>query len=183
MSKTFKTENVSTWGGLEPPTFRFMTNALTISVIRARHLLSQIFLTLALAVYKYFYLWPSSSKNTSFCPSVCLSVHLSVTPFSLCSCHRIITKFSGVFANGRSDVHAKGQGHKSKVKVTKVITQLSRFRTVTPVWIHRWLWNDAWSLMHRRRGAVLFSKVNRQISSSDGTKYANFDLNWTFTWL
>ena len=145
-------------------------------------------------------------------PSVCLSVRLSVTPFSLCSCHRIITKFSGVITNGRSDVHqgwgqlhninstptptptpevstptpsptpanlqkinsnsnsnsggfnsdsnsnsgvgvepnsnsgvdpnpdvhTKGHGYRSMVKVTEVITQLSRFRTVTPVWIHIW---------------------------------------------
>ena len=32
-------------------------------------------------------------------------------------------------------------------KVTEVKTQLSRFRTVTPVWIHIWWWNDAQSLM------------------------------------
>ena len=70
--------------------------------------------------------------------SVRLSVHLSVTPFWLCSHHRIITKFAEVITNDRSGVHAKGQGHRSKVKVTKVITQLSRFRTVTPVWIHIW---------------------------------------------
>ena len=46
----------------------------------------------------------------SVCPSVCLSVCLSVTPFWLCSHHLIITKFSGVITNDRSDVHAKGQG-------------------------------------------------------------------------
>ena len=56
-----------------------------------------------------------------------------VTPFSLCSYHRIIIKFSGVITNDRSEVHAKGQGHRSKVKVTEVKTLLSRFRTVTPV--------------------------------------------------
>ena len=66
--------------------------------------------------------------------SVCLSVCLSVTPFSLCSCHRIATKFSGVINN----VHTKGQGQRSKVKVKEVMTQFSRFRTVTPVWIHIW---------------------------------------------
>ena len=38
------------------------------------------------------------------------SVCLSVTPFSQCSHHCIIMKFSGVITNGRSDVHAKGQG-------------------------------------------------------------------------
>ena len=31
------------------------------------------------------------------------------------------------------DVHAKGQGKRSKVKITEVKTQLSHFRTVTPV--------------------------------------------------
>ena len=69
-------------------------------------------------------------------PSVRLSVCLSVTPFSLCSCRHIVTKFSGVITNDRSDVHAKG--HRSKVKVTEVISQLSRFLIVTPVWIHIW---------------------------------------------
>ena len=33
----------------------------------------------------------------------------------------------------RSDVHAKGKGQRSKIKVTEIKTQLSRFRTVTPV--------------------------------------------------
>ena len=65
--------------------------------------------------------------------SVCLSVRLSVTPFSPCSHHRIIMKFSGVIIMVKSDVHAKGQGQRSKVKVTEVNTQLSRFRTLTPV--------------------------------------------------
>ena len=57
-------------------------------------------------------------------------VCLSVTPFSPCSHHRIIMKFSGVITMLKSDVHAKGQGQRSKVKVTEVNTQLSRFRTV-----------------------------------------------------
>ena len=64
-------------------------------------------------------------------------------PCWLCSHHRIIMKFSGVITNDRSDVHAKGQGQRSEVKVTEVTTQLYSFRTVTPVWIHIWWWNDA----------------------------------------
>ena len=102
----------------------------------------------------------------SVCPSVCLSV----TPFWLCSHHCIIMKFSGVITNDQSKVHAKGQGQRSKVKVTEVTTQLNRFRTVTPVWIHKWWWNDAYSLMLLRRGALLFFKVIRQISRSNGYK-------------
>ena len=112
----------------------------------------------------------AASINGSVCPSVCLSVCLFVTPFWLCSHYRIITKFSGVITYDRSDVHAKGQGHRSKVKVTEVTTQLYRFRTVTPVWIHIWWWNDAYSLMMLRRGALLFFKVIRQISRSQGSK-------------
>ena len=41
------------------------------------------------------------SVHLSICPSVCLSV----TPFSLCSHNSIIMKFSGVIVNDRSDVY------------------------------------------------------------------------------
>ena len=112
--------------------------------------------------------------------SVCLSVCLSVTPFWLCSHHRIIMKFSGVITNDKSDVHAKGQCQRSKVKVTEVNTQLNRFRTVTPVWIHIWWWNEAYSLMMLRRGALLFLKVIRQISRSQALKSVEFDPDWAF---
>ena len=119
-----------------------------------------------LAATKQLYEW----SFPSVCLSVRLSVCLSVTPFWLCSHLRIIMKFSGVITNDKSDVHAKGQGQRSKVKVTEVNTQLNRFRTVTPVWIHIWWWNDAYSLMMLRRGALLFLKVIRQISRSHGSK-------------
>ena len=79
-------------------------------------------------------------------------------------------KFSGVITMVKSDVHAKGQGQRSKVKVTEVNTQLSRFRTLTPVWIHIWQWNHAHSWKQHRRGALLFFKVIRQISRSHGSK-------------
>ena len=78
-----------------------------------------------LAATKQLYEW--------FSPSVRLSVCLSVTPFSLCSSHCIIMKFPEVITMDRSDVHAKDQGQRSKVKVIEVMTPLSRFRTVTPV--------------------------------------------------
>ena len=100
---------------------------------------SNLFLMLLLSGYKFtgFFscdqaaLWMVQSVR----PSVCLSVCPSVTLFWLCSHHRIIMKFSGVITSDRSDVHAKCQGQRSKVKVTEVNTQLSHFRTVTPVWI------------------------------------------------
>ena len=98
--------------------------------------------------------------------SVCLSVCLSVTPFSQCSHHRIVMKFSGVITNDRCDGHAKNQGQRSKVKVTKVKIRCRRFRTVTPVWIHIRRWIDAHCLIWLRAGALLFFKVICQISRS-----------------
>ena len=77
------------------------------------------------------------------------------------------------------------QGHLSNFKVTRlkkssILTQIRRFRTVTPVWIHQWLWNDTQSLKQHRRGALAFFKVIRQISRSHRTKNADFDPSWGF---
>ena len=49
-------------------------------------------------------------------------------------------------------------------------SRIERFRAVTPVWNHRWLWNDAQSLMWHWRDDLLFFKVIRQISRLHGTK-------------
>ena len=123
-----------------------------------RRILSPVFLAATKQLYEWYFL--------SVRPSVCLCV----TPFWLCSHHRIIMKFSGVITTDQGNVHAKGQGQMSKVKVTEVTTQLSRFRTVTPVWIHIWWWNYIYSLMLLRRGPLLFFKVIRLISRSHGSK-------------
>ena len=76
--KVFETENVSTWGGLEPPTFGFMANTLTIIwVIRARRVLSHVF-EYWLWWYRYFWskvnIWQGSTLTvvrlgipSSFC--------------------------------------------------------------------------------------------------------------------
>ena len=93
-----------------------------------------------------------------------------VPPFWLCTHHRIIMKFSGVITKDQGTVHAKVQGQRSKDKVTEVTTQLNRFRTVTPIWIHIWWRNDAYNLMLLRRGALLFFKVIRQVSRSHDAK-------------
>ena len=52
--QVFETENVSTWWGLEPPTFGFMPNALTYWAIRARHLLSHV---VEYWLWRYRYFW------------------------------------------------------------------------------------------------------------------------------
>ena len=115
-----------------------------------------------------------------FSPSVCLSARPSVTPFWLCSHHRIILKFSGVITNDRSNVHAKGRGQRSKVKVTEVNNQLSHFRTVTPVWIQIWWWNDAQSLMLLRRGALFLSRSSVKFQGHTALKIVKFDPDWAF---
>ena len=55
-------------------------------------------------------------------------------------------------------------------KKSMILTTIDCFRTVTPVWIHRWLRNDAQSLKWHRRGALLFFKVICQISRLQGPK-------------
>ena len=102
-----------------------------------------------LAASKQLYDW--------FSPSVCLSVRPSVTPFSPCSHHRIIMKFSGVITMDRSDVKVRGQRSRSEVK-----GQCHRGQHPT--------WNHAHSWKQHRRGAPLFFKVIRQISRSHGSK-------------
>ena len=108
--------------------------------------------------------------------SVCLSVRqfvlLSVCPshlFDYVSIIRSSWNFQELspMTNVRSLQKVKVRGQRSRSQVT---TQLNRFRTVTPVWIHIWWWNDAYSLMLLRRGALLFFKVICQISRSHGSK-------------
>ena len=96
--------------------------------------------------------------------SICLSVRLSHLFDNVPQSHRIILKFSGVITIVSHDVHTKGQGQRSKIRVTEVMNPISRFQTVTPVWIHIWRWNDAESFMLLRKGTLLFFKAICQIS-------------------
>ena len=113
--------------------------------------------------------------------TVCLSVPF--TPFSLCSHHGIIMKFSRVITNDRSDVYAKVQGQKSKVKVAEIKTQINCFGTITPVWFHIWWWNDAQSLTLFRSGALVkfqghTAKKNRRFQPKLGISglYLQFEI-------
>ena len=115
-----------------------------------------------------------------FCLSVCLSACLShLFDMNLSSYQP--ENFPRGITIDRHDIHAKGQGQMSKVKVTEVMTPLSCFWTVTPVWMHIWWWNDAQSLMLLRRGAlVVVFNVIHQISRSYCLKMVEFDPNCAF---
>ena len=122
----------------------------------------------------------NGSVRPSVCPSVCLCVCLSVTHLRLVSHHHIIMEFSRVITNDRSDDHAKGQGHGSKVKVTEVMTQLSLFRTIiTSVWIHIWWWNDAQCLMCVGEVPFCFSRSFIKFQGHTA-KNRRFWPNWAF---
>ena len=71
----------------------------------------------------------------------------------------------------------KFQGH--KWQKLPILTRIECFRTVTAVWIHRWLWNDAQGLMQYRRGALLFFEVINQIWRSHGLKNRRFESNFS----
>ena len=67
----------------------------------------------------------------------------------------------------------KGLRQGSKVRMTEAKTNFvpfGGFQTVTPVWMHTWLQNDAQSLQEHIRGALLFFKVICQISRSQRKK-------------
>ena len=104
------------------------------------------------------------------------SVRPSVTLFSLCPHYDIIMKFPGVITNGRCEVHTKGQ--RLKVKFTEFKSQLSRFRIVTPVWIHIWWWNDAQRLMLLMRGALFFLTSSVKFQDHTAKKILDLDQNW-----
>ena len=61
----------------------------------------------------------------------------------------------------------------ARLKKSSILTQIGHFRTVTPVRIHWWLWNDAQSWSN-------IEEVPNCFSRSHQTKIANFDPNWAF---
>ena len=104
-------------------------------------------------------IWMVQSARLSVCPSV---RHTFLTMFPSSYHHEIFRSYY------QWQKWWPCKRSRSKVKVTEVMTPLGRFWTVTPVWIHILRWNDAYSLMLIRRGALLFFKVSRQISRSHG---------------
>ena len=119
------------------------------------------------------------------CPSVCPYVRPSVRPCIMAAEIKFSedirpSHFSTMFSSSYHHENFRRyyqwqtwcpcKRSRSKVKVTEIKTQFSRFWIVILGWIHIWWWNDAHSLIGHKRGALLFFNVIRQISRSHGTK-------------
>ena len=150
-------------------------------------------------VRENFWMW----KVREFCDECpryffsCDQAALRTLIFRLSVCHTFLTMFRSShhpeifmsYYHWRTWCPCK----RSKVKVTEVMTPFNHFQTITQVWIHIWRWNDAWSLMLLRRGALLFFKVIRQTSRSHGkkklsilTQFGRFRIVtpvWIYQWL
>ena len=74
--------------------------------------------------------------------------------------------------------YVKLQGHTAKKLM--ILTQIGRFRTVTPVWIHWWLWNVAKLETAKKRCPIVFQghpsnfKVTRDKTSPILTQIGRF---------
>ena len=91
----------------------------------------------------------------------CRSLNALLTMF-LSSYHPEIFRS---YYHWQTHVHAKGQGQRSKVKVTKVMTPFSCFWTVTPVWIHIYgdeMMHKAWCCLEEVPYCSSRSSVNFQ---------------------
>ena len=120
------------------------------------------------------------------CNQAALRTLLSVrlTPLEQCPSHRIIMNFQELLpltkVMSTQKVQVKSQRSMSQ-RSRQILPQFGCFRTVTPVWIYQWLWNDAQSLELHRRGALLFFNViYSNIKVTQDKKIADFDPNWAF---
>ena len=111
----------------------------------------------------------------SVCPSVRLSVRDTFLTMFPSSYHHEIFKSCYQWQKW-----CPCKRSRSKVKVTEVITQLSRFRTVTLVWIHIWyeMMHKAWCCL----GEVPYSLSRSSVKFQGHTakKIVQFDRNWSF---
>ena len=124
-----------------------------------------VFLAATKQLCEWYFLFVCLSVCLSVFPSVCLSVcHTFLTMFPIVSSWNFQEFSPGTRVTSMQKVKVRGQRSRSQR------SQLSRFRTVTPVWIHICWWNDIYSLMLLGGGALLFFKVIRQSSRSHGAK-------------
>ena len=121
-----------------------------------------------------------------------------LTVLSLCVClsicHTFFTMFMSLYYQLSSNFQKllaltkvmsmrkiKVRDQRSRSQRSKqILSQFGHFRTVTLVWIHIWLRNNAQSLKWYRKCALLYFKVICQISRSQGLKNRWFDPNKVF---
>ena len=63
----------------------------------------------------------------------------------------------------------KFQGHTGQ-KISPILTRIGRFPTVTPIWIHPWLWNDAQSLLCIEEVTYCFPWSSMEFKGHTGQK-------------
>ena len=80
------------------------------------------------------------------------------------------------FCFSRSSV--KFQGHTAKKWSN--LTQIGRFRTVTPVWIHQWLRNYAKAWNSIEEMSYYFSRSYVELQGHTALKIVEFDPDWSF---
>ena len=80
-------------------------------------------------------------------------------------------------------LHSPSERSRSQVKITEIKTQLSRFQTITPVWIHIWwnneLMNKAWYCL----GEVPYyfqGHASVKFQGHVAQRIIDFDPNWLF---
>ena len=119
-------------------------------------------------------LWMVQSVRLSVLPSVCPYV----TPFWLCSHHGIIMKFSGVITNDQSEVHAKGQGQRSRSQRSQPNL------TVSGLWIQfEFTYDDemmhiAWCCLEEV--PYCFSRSSIKYQGHTALNIVEFDPDWAF---
>ena len=110
------------------------------------------------------------------------SVRLSVCPSVS---HTFFTMFPSLYHHEIFMIYYQWQKwcpckrSRSEVKVTEIKTQFSCFRTITPVWIYIWWWNDA----HRcclEEVPYCFSRSSIKFQGHTRQKIGAFDRNWVF---
>ena len=72
----------------------------------------------------------------------------------------------------------KFQGHTALKSPN--LTQIGRFRTVAPVWIHQWLWNAAQSLSSIEEVPYCFWRSSVKFQGHTALKNVEFDPDWAF---
>ena len=87
----------------------------------------------------------------------------------------------GVITNDRSDLHAKSQGQRSKVKVTEVTTQLNHIRTKKIQFELTYddkIMHIAWCCLGEV--SYCFSKSSIKFQGCTALKLVEFDPDWAF---